>query len=85
MAERHAQPGIPSGPHPYVCPRCGRRCGVVNLDTGVSECVVCGALWRGPHLHLYRPGGETGVEEFVASISREIGHAEDDARPERLT
>lgn len=53
--EDHVQPEIPVGRHPFVCPRCERRTGIVDLGRAVSICVVCGLEWRAPRLVVTRP------------------------------
>ncbi len=75
-----ATPEIPSGPHPYVCPRCDRRTGVYDIATGVSECAQCGTRWRGPRVMLFNPSDlqtPEGIAEVVRQINAGLSRARD--------
>jgi len=50
-----AHPEMLVGRHPYVCPRCERQTGIVDLGRAVSFCAVCGTEWRAPRLVVTRP------------------------------
>ncbi len=71
--EDRAQPEILVGRHPYVCPSCERRTGIVDLGRAVSFCAVCGTEWRAPRLVVARlPADEADQAAWAESVMKDV-------------
>ena len=67
------QPEMLLGQNPYVCPRCERRTGIVDLGRTLSFCAVCGAEWRAPRLVVTRPpADEADRAAWAESVVKDV-------------
>lgn len=73
-----ARPAMLTGPHPYVCPRCERRTGIVDLGRAVSFCAACGTEWRGPRLSVFPLPEDGATSEWAQAAVKTVLDGIDD-------